>query len=171
MQELSGNPSSRPAGRIEAAPNPWAQGGAGDSYGGGDSKPWDRPQPSGGAAPWAQGRQESYGGRDNNSTAAPWAQSQSHDNYGGYGVAPGSNANPWSQQAPGQNYGNYGYGGYDQSAGYGAPPAPPGLSDYLAQYQQVPPPPPGDVPAPPPPDYSRPPPPPSGDVPPPPPPG
>ena len=176
MQELSGNPSAGPAGRIEAAPGTWDQG---DSYGGGgDSRPWARPQASGGAAPWQQRDrpQNDYGSRDGGSGAAPWASRGGSDNYGGgYGGAPGSGAAPWQQQAPpppppGQSYGGYGgYQGYDQG-GYGGappPPAPPGLSDFLQQYGQQPPPPPADIPAPPP--YNAPPPPP-GDVPPPPPP-
>ncbi|RMZ90330.1 hypothetical protein DV736_g2441, partial [Chaetothyriales sp. CBS 134916] len=150
MQELSGNPSSAPAGLIEAAPSSWDQ------------------------APWQQNRQDNHGGRDGGSAPPPWAQNKANDNYsgyGGYGGAPGSSNTPWHQQPPGQNYGGYqGYQGYDHSAGYGtAPAAPPGLSDYLQQYGQAPPPPPSDMPAPPPPDYNQPPPPP-GDVPPPPPP-
>jgi splicing factor 1 len=183
MQELSGNPSNGPAGQIEAAPGTWDQG---DSYGGGgDSRPWARPQQSGGAVPWQRERQQdNYGGRDGGAAPAPWAQGRGAgggDSYGGYGGAPGggapgSAAAPWQQQAPpppppgGQNYGGYGgYPGYDQGE-YGQappPPAPPGLSDFLQQYGQQPPPPPSDMPGPPP--YNAPPPPP-GDVPPPPPP-
>ena len=173
MQELSGNPSSAPAGRLEAAPGGYDQGG--DSYGG-ESRPWARPQAAGGAggaAPWArENRQESYGDRNGGGGAAPWAQqSRPQENYGGYGAPPGSNAAPWQQAPPppGGNYGGYGgYSGYDQG-GY-APPAPPGLSDMLQQYsqQQAPPPPPGDNP-PPPPDWNAPPPPPGDAAPPPPP--
>ena len=175
MQELSGNPSNGAAGRIEAAPGAYNQGG--DSYRGEESRPWARPQASGGAAPWQQRDrpQNDYGSRDGGSGAAPWAQGgrSGSDSYGGYGGAPGSNAAPWQQQAPppppGQSYGGYGgYQGYDQG-GYNSapPPAPPGLSDFLQQYGQQPPPPPADIPAPPP--YNAPPPPP-GDAPPPPPP-
>lgn len=179
MQELSGNPSDGAAGRIEAPPGAWDQGGA--SYGGGraeESRPWARqeaPGAAGGPAPWQRDRQNDYGARDGGSAAPPWAQARSGgENYGGYGGAPGSTAAPWQQQAPpppppGQSYGYGGYPGYDQG-GYGnapPPPAPPGLSDFLQQYSQQPPPPPSDIPAPPP--YNAPPPPP-GDVPPPPPP-
>ncbi|RMZ77418.1 hypothetical protein DV738_g4386, partial [Chaetothyriales sp. CBS 135597] len=178
MQELSGNPSSAPAGHIEAAPGSWDQ--AGNSYGGSgggsESRPWARPQPTGAPAPWQQqNRHDNHGGRDGGSSAPPpWAQNRASDTYAGYSGyagAPGSSsAAPWHQQPPpGQSYGG-GYQAYDHSAGYAAAAtAPPGLSDYLQQYGQVPPPPPADMPAPPPPDYSQPPPPP-GDVPPPPPP-
>ncbi|RMD41180.1 hypothetical protein DV735_g3945, partial [Chaetothyriales sp. CBS 134920] len=179
MQELSGNPSSSaPAGHIEAAPGSWDQGGNsyGGSGGGSESRPWARPQPTGAPAPWQQNRQDNHGGRDGGSSAPPpWAQNRATDGYAGYSGyagAPGSSsAAPWHQQPPpGQSYGGS-YQAYDHAAvGYApAAAAPPGLSDYLQQYGQVPPPPPADMPAPPPPDYSQPPPPP-GDIPPPPPP-
>jgi splicing factor 1 len=183
MQELSGNPGSNgPAGRIEGAPGSYDQG---DSYGnsGGDSRPWARAAPTGGAAPWQQDRRDrDYGGRDGGSSAAPWQQNRGGD-HGGYGGAPGAapwqsqapapGAAPWAQQAaPGQDYGNYGgYPGYDQQQAYGAAghnaaaPPPPGmssdLSNFLQQYSQ-------NAPPPPPMDGNAPPPPPSEDVPPPP---
>ncbi|KAL6247915.1 hypothetical protein RBB50_005263 [Rhinocladiella similis] len=170
MQELSGNPSGTPVGRIEAAPGSYDQG---DSYGGGgggggDSRPWAR-QPTGGAAPWQRERQD----RDTGSSLPPWQQGRQAD----YGSAPGHQAAPWQQQAPppppGQGYGYGGYPGYDQQAAYGVPPppptAPPGISSFLQQYGQAPPPPPDGAAPPPPPDAQ--PPPPSNDyIPPPPPP-
>ncbi|KAK5190393.1 hypothetical protein LTR99_003887 [Exophiala xenobiotica] len=167
MQELSGNPSGPPAGRIEAAPGGYDQQ---DSYGGGgggggDSRPWAR-QPTGAPAPWQRERSD----RDAGSSAAPWQQSRQTD----YGSAPAHQAAPWQQQAApgGQGYGYGGYPGYDTQTAYGVPPppaAPPGISSFLQQYGQAPPPPPDGAAPPPPPDAQ--PPPPSNDyIPPPPPP-
>jgi splicing factor 1 len=182
MQELNGAPAGNGAApqRIEAGPGMYDQG---DSYGGDrDLKPWQR-QPTGTAAPWQQERLErdDYGSREHGGSAPPpWAGgNRDGDSYGGYGGAPGSSAAPWQQQAPpppppvGQpGYGYGAYPGYDQGAGYGAPPAaaPPGLSSFLQQYAGAPPPPPSDGPPPPPPSNDAPPPPPSSDYPPPPPP-
>ncbi len=165
MQELSGNPSGPPAGRIEAAPGGYDQQ---DSYGGGgggDSRPWAR-QPTGAPAPWQRERPD----RDAGSSLPPWQQSRQAD----YGSAPAHQAAPWQQQAPpgGQSYGYSGYPGYDPQTAYGVPPppaAPPGISSFLQQYGQAPPPPPDGAAPPPPPDAQ--PPPPSNDyIPPPPPP-
>lgn len=185
MNELSGNPvgnGDMPPRRIEPGPGMYEQG---DSYGGDrDVKPWQR-QPTGGPAPWQRERFErgfeDYGSRDHGgSSGRPWASTnRDHENYGGYGGAPGGHAPPWQQQqppppGPGGQAG-YGYGGgypasgYDQSYAAPPPPAPPGMSPFVPQYGGAPPPPPGDAPPPPPPSGDAPPPPPS-DYPPPPPP-
>lgn len=164
MQELSGNPSGNgPAGHLEAAPPGYDQA---DSYGGGgESRPWAR-EPTNAAAPWQERRERNYEPREGGSSAAPWAQHRAGNAHGGYGSAQPSQGHepaPWGQQAPGggaQAYGYGGYPGYDHQAGYDVPPpAPPGLSSFLQQYGQAPPPPPDGQAPPPPPDMQAPPPP------------
>lgn len=162
MQELSGAPSNGgPAGYLESGQGGYDPAG----YSAAPKNPWDRPAPTGGAAPWARER-EDRGGYEQPS-AAPWQQPRGNDSYNSY-APPGGSAAPWQQQAPPPPPPqDYGYGGYQQGYGqngYEAPPPPPpaGLSSFLQQYSQAPPPPPSDPNAPPPP--------PSGDVPPPPPP-
>jgi splicing factor 1 len=149
-------------------------GGANDSYGGGEEqrtlKPWER-GPTGGAAPWARSNRDE---RDSAPAAAPWASAGAGDstyNAGGYGAAPWTAAAPAAPAGVGYGYGAYGSTGYDNAApgagvgsappmgappgmnAYGAAPPPPGLGPLFQNYGNAgsppPPPPPGDVPPPP----------------------